>query len=361
MTERPPGPRKLRRIGLLLGGLALSLLALEFGLRAAGYQARTPRWFDPELGWRFYPDQLVSMRAGGVDLGRATIDAHGYRAPAHDPPRAAGALSIAAVGDSVTFGWPVADDETWPAQLEARLARQLDGRAVAVRNFGVPGWNTSNEERQYPLHVQPWGPDVVLLGFSLNDTQLEDRGPRNSGGPLFSLLRDTALLTAFHQHLRPHVSYFDVDPEPAELAQLRMSYRDQRGQIMLTPKGPGEPYWDRVDQTLRRFVARVRADDVKLGLVVFPDHLQIDALRAEGSGLERLDGKGAWASGPQRHLAKLCAELELPMLDLLPPFVGMQRAPFHEQDEGHPSAAGYELTAHQIAAWLRRLGWTQAP
>lgn len=52
-----------------------------------------------------------------------------------DAPEA-GAMRIACIGDSVTFGWGVADEESWPARLAAELAGR--GRRVEVLNAGVP-------------------------------------------------------------------------------------------------------------------------------------------------------------------------------------------------------------------------------
>jgi lysophospholipase L1-like esterase len=47
-----------------------------------------------------------------------------------------GAVRLVGIGDSVTFGWGVADNESWPAQVEAELTRR--GRKVEVLNAGVP-------------------------------------------------------------------------------------------------------------------------------------------------------------------------------------------------------------------------------
>ena len=54
-----------------------------------------------------------------------------------DPPAPQpGTLRIVALGDSVTHGWGVADDETWPAQLERSLSEA--GVRASVINAGVP-------------------------------------------------------------------------------------------------------------------------------------------------------------------------------------------------------------------------------
>ena len=83
----------VRRLGLLAAGLIVALLLLELGLRLAGADSRTPRWFDPAVGWRFYPDQVAHMRRGAKELGSATIDSEGYRAEFINLVKTAQALS----------------------------------------------------------------------------------------------------------------------------------------------------------------------------------------------------------------------------------------------------------------------------
>lgn len=58
------------------------------------------------------------------------------RGDRHGALPAEGARRLVAIGDSVTFGWGVADDESWPAQLERELGAR--GHRVEVLNAGVP-------------------------------------------------------------------------------------------------------------------------------------------------------------------------------------------------------------------------------
>jgi lysophospholipase L1-like esterase len=351
-----------RRLLLLSCSVAASLLLLEFGLRLAGVEPRTPRWFDPDVGWRFYPDQIVHMRRNEVALGSATIVAGGYRTPSWPPPHPPGGLAVACVGDSFTFGWAVADDESWPAELQQQIDLALGAGRARVRNFGMPGWNSVNEDLQYPRDVRPWSPSLVLIGYCLNDLQPQDQGPRHLSGPLFHWARDTALLVAFNQYVQPRLpwSWISPAPEPPALARLRLEYEPRRKEILSHPDGIGEPYWRRADEALERLVASVRADGVPVGLIVFPNDLQVDMLRKAGVTLGEAPGGFGAVDRPQRHLASVAARLQLPMLDLLPAFVDMEDEPFHELDPGHPSAAAYAIAAREIMELLRSEDWLPA-
>jgi lysophospholipase L1-like esterase len=113
---------------------------------------------DPELFW--------SPRPGfrGEFQGRpVTINALGLRGA--EPAMRRPACRILCLGDSITFGYGVGDDETYPAAL----ARTLAGRDVEVLNGGVTGY-TSHQSRKLLERVGPaLRPDVVTVCIGWND------------------------------------------------------------------------------------------------------------------------------------------------------------------------------------------------
>ena len=67
---------------------------------------------------------------------RVNSNAHRQRGSRPFEAKQPGTKRWLAIGDSVTFGWGVEDEESWPAQLEAQLREQ--GHAVELINYGVP-------------------------------------------------------------------------------------------------------------------------------------------------------------------------------------------------------------------------------
>jgi hypothetical protein len=68
---------------------------------------------------------------------------------------------LLAIGDSVTFGWGVADGESWPAKLGAELGRR--GKAVEVLNAGVPAQRIEHMV-QFLRRIAPrWGLTGVIF------------------------------------------------------------------------------------------------------------------------------------------------------------------------------------------------------
>ena len=81
-------------------------------------------------------------------------------------PSAAGGVTIIAFGDSLTAGYGLPINESYPAQLDAALKEQ--GKQATVINAGVSGETTrGNLERAEFIRSQ--NPDIVLLGIGGND------------------------------------------------------------------------------------------------------------------------------------------------------------------------------------------------
>lgn len=108
----------------------------------------------------------------------------------------AGTLRVAGLGDSVMFGWGVDQDVTYMSRLESSLARSLPGRSVEVLNFAVPGYNTVQEAALLAGKAQAFSPDVVLVGYVLNDWAApfflpdEEKGGIIEKSELFRLLSE---------------------------------------------------------------------------------------------------------------------------------------------------------------------------
>ena len=73
-------------------------------------------------------------------------------------------IRIAVLGGSTTFGTGVSDEESWPAQLQAKL-----GDGYKVINYGIPAFSTAEAIIQMALVVPESQPHVVVLLQGWND------------------------------------------------------------------------------------------------------------------------------------------------------------------------------------------------
>lgn len=168
LPPRSPA-RRLLGLGLsLIAAAALLLLgeALLQQVRSGG----SPSLFrSSEVPGLIY-DAVPGLRAEQGQDSRlppwiVEIDGDGARrAPPGDP----GCPSIWVFGDSYAHGWGVANDQSWPAQLQVTLSGSL-GCLPTVRNWALPGYNLSQMQvrLQHLLAAPPADapPDLVLIHF----------------------------------------------------------------------------------------------------------------------------------------------------------------------------------------------------
>lgn len=119
---------------------------------------------DPAIGHRHKPSS--SARLMGADV---IINAMGLRDDEVDS-EAQGAAKVLMLGDSITLGWGVPQDETVSARLEPLLTESL-GHDVTVINSGVGNYNTSMEVAWFEQNGLGLRPDAVVLNVFINDAE----------------------------------------------------------------------------------------------------------------------------------------------------------------------------------------------
>jgi lysophospholipase L1-like esterase len=177
-AREEPGPSRLRRaagaLALVLASLAVSVLALEAGLRVAGVsvgtvqinRATVRRSDDPRLGFELRPGSSVKAEV------EYRVNAEGLRGPETTLEKPAGVRRVAVLGDSIAFGYWVAEADGFPRRLEAMLNEAAGtGGRIEVLNFGVPGYNLDQEIETLRAKALAFSPDVVVVAFCLNDLE----------------------------------------------------------------------------------------------------------------------------------------------------------------------------------------------
>lgn len=159
---------RIARLLLPLFGLALGLVAVEFGLRF--YADLRSQQFQPPVVTDPY---MVSDPLLGAWLqpnyrsedGLITHDSRGFRngnphpTPAHRP--------MALLGGSTAYGWGADDARTLPAYMERDLAAAGQDRQII--NAGMPGFTTFQSLLVYQAKVRPLQPSSIILLGGLND------------------------------------------------------------------------------------------------------------------------------------------------------------------------------------------------
>lgn len=135
-----------------------------------------------------------------VEQFHVRTDERGFRTPPFADAKPAGVTRIVALGDAVTFGAYVNDDQTYARQLAARLEAVAPGRFEVI-NLGVPGYSSRQGLELLQRQVLALHPDVVLFAYGHADRALRAAESddarlqsRPAAGPLGALVARSAAL-----------------------------------------------------------------------------------------------------------------------------------------------------------------------
>ena len=97
-------------------------------------------------------------------------------------------VHIVAFGDSLTSGWLVPHEKSYPAQLQTTLRKR--GHDVTVKNAGIAGDTAAHALKRFDLAIDP-GTDICIVEFGIND--------RHSGASMAQVrARLTEIVRALH-------------------------------------------------------------------------------------------------------------------------------------------------------------------
>jgi hypothetical protein len=172
---------------LVLAGVAAAELVLRWLDPRYLDRTRGESVYSETLGWKLRPGF-----EGWVHDTWTTVDACGHRGRHAAEGRAAGRRLVLMLGDSITFGHRVRDEQTFSALVAART-----GRFVVI-NLGVEGYGTDQELIALQAVGLRHRPDVVVLNFCSNDVLNnaldKDHQDGRTPKPFFSLQDGTLVL-----------------------------------------------------------------------------------------------------------------------------------------------------------------------
>ena len=179
------------RVVLLLVALTICLLTMEVILRTI--YGRNGMHFGIEM-WKYA--KKLKRSSAISDLGHehvpnseaflmgvpVKINSAGLRDREFSLQKPKDTYRILALGDSTTFGWGAHQDKTYPKLLEQRLNEKPPAGCpdhFEVINTGVGNYNTAQEVTYFRERGRLYKPDMVLIGFFINDAEETPRETRS--------------------------------------------------------------------------------------------------------------------------------------------------------------------------------------
>jgi len=325
-----------------VGSVLVTLLVLEAVFRLAGVSVGTVQINRATVRRSDDPRLLFELRPGARVRAEVEyrIDALGLRGPETTVEKPAGVRRLAVLGDSIAFGYWVAETDGFPRQLEGMLRQSAGGR-VEVLDFAVPGYNLDQEIETLRTKSLAFSPDVVVVAFCLNDLEgifsyelglVQDRAERRRS--LLGRAREAVLA---HSQLASWVEY-----RLSEL-EARRRYVHARNPVS------GPLYAEAVSRQRAVLVSKFDALSTILrsrgihGLVVVFPYL--------GTRFDRYPYRELHAA-----VTSAASSTGLAALDLLDCYSGYGFRDLRV-DVVHPSPLGHRVAAHAIRDALCARGW----
>lgn len=410
---------------LLLFSVILCLLAAEWFVhkfipRQAYYPstARVPlavRVPHPKFGWTLEKgaEYQISLREKTISV---KYNDQGQRDVVHAVAKPPGVFRVVVLGDSYMEAYSVSLEDSFSRQLERKM-RAL-GYNAEVINLGVGGYGTFQEYITYLIVAKKYSPDLVLLGFDLeNDlvdnslelslatrgrtnmklisrpflikdkneiwriitidyestknrylkakAELEQRAKSRSDSLLYRIVDSSALLSLLYNLVK------DDSPATGSLAGLGEGWISSMAKLpdkqwnakygayacSITPSY--HQAWEITERILVSLKERVELSGSKLGIFTIPSQLEIDKsfrkkVMADVPRLGKLCLDDPPAYG---HFKTILANAGISLIDLRPDFIQMQLNNSEgviRKSDMHWNENGHELAAKNVLNWLVR-------
>jgi len=276
-----------------------------------------------------------------------------------------GVYRVLSLGDSFAMGVGVELEDTYVKILERLLESATAGIKFEVINAGVPGYNTVQELTYFQEEGLKLEPDLVLLNFYIgNDVHgnLRTQGSsivvdgylQNPVSPPGKLPRQLRFFLNRHSHL-----YLFIWPLQRQLFDPLMQYREKKrwaswsSIYRVNEDQRTSAMWEKTRELLEEF-ARVRRHRTKVAVIVIPELSQTDhsrwVTRFKDWETDRFDWQ---RDKSNKRIVRICKDLGIPVLDLLPAFTqaGSEKPLYFELDH-HWTPSGNRLAAEAVHKFL---------
>jgi lysophospholipase L1-like esterase len=308
--------------------------------------------------WSFRPNTYQDTYVG-VPVRINNLGLRGNDTTVAKPP---GVFRIIGVGDSITFGYGVRQEDTFLQVLEKNLNGEApSGLRYQVLNAGVPATGMEYYTHFIEDTAPPLQPDLILVCMALNDIDPdwgpEPQEPRGKPG----LLRSLNGLVLTHSYLYNAV-YVQGKSLLFRLNILHLKDNEGFGFLALDPPSKAQ---DKAREGTALYIGRIarftRSHGQRLAIVVFPlePQLSSEAIKTYAEKLHLYLGPEILNGQPQAWIKQMGADNNVPVLDLLP---ALRRVPHDwaflrnrsiSVDPVHPSEIGHRAAGEEMARFLR--------
>jgi lysophospholipase L1-like esterase len=311
-------------ITLLLGALEVTTRivydtnGMHYGIEMWKYAKTLKR---PSENWDIGHEHIPSAKAVlmGVPVESNSL---GLRDREFSPSKEPGVYRILVLGDSMTFGWGTRAEDTYAKRLEGMLnetAAHSDRRRFEVINAGVGNYNTAQEVAYFKERGMRLDPDMVILGFYLNDAEPT---PRAKAG-----------------FLSRHSYLYVVAASFLDAIQRRQEEGQGYEEYYLDLYRDGQPGWEGSKAALGQLIDLCRKSDIELRILMIPElHSP-----AQDYPFEPVHAR----------IREIGGTTGVPVIEVRQAMTGIEaRSLWVSPGDAHPNALAHQLIANELFAYL---------
>lgn len=336
MTRPDPLPLG-KRLVFAIVTTACILGGLELGLRAAGYGHGVALVDDPATGYRLQPSQRRTTDQGDP----VRINALGMRDEEFPREKPQGEYRVLLLGDSVTFGVGVGQDDIFPRLVSKKLDAACGNRKIRVMNGAVMGYDSKQERDWLETYGLALSPDAVVVMFFHNDIWFNERMTAAREFPGKATLRQSATFRWMEQQNKNRIARSmgkDGSTERLKNEQLSLLIDRYTGKVAFDPGASAEArHTILAREILREMAAMCSKRGIRFGVCAIPAFHN-----TEDPKLPHVQG------GLFYDLSKLGLRNHY-LIDALKDEHPECWLPY---DEGHLSVRGHSLVAEGLSKWL---------
>jgi lysophospholipase L1-like esterase len=352
---------------LILSSLCVVLFLCEIAIRLVSpqdlgyFDSRAFRRVDPMPP--HFVENIPGGRANFIGVPVA-INSFGLRGEEIVTPKPPGRIRLLAVGDSITFGYGVRVEDTYPKVLETLLNQNKPaGSQYEVLNGGTLGGSLEDYLHFLQQKSATLQPDVILIGLCLNDILVYQNAtqpdPQPSPAPNLRPARSFSPRQFNYfllRHSQLYVFLYSGLKVLAYRAGLLHLTHAQSLEALEPPSAHQARAWQSSLAMLSRIGNFCKQHGYNLIVVAFPMQMQMSpaefAFYRDRYHLNL--GDAALSGAPQQILHDYAAATGIALIDLLPAYRAFASKDLYlhnrmiPSDPVHPSAQGNRVAAEEI-------------
>ena len=307
---------------------------------------------DEIMGTRFKPNCTSTTKAPEGPWVTNHYNDCGSRSSTACATKPAGGLRIVAFGSSLTQGYLVPYEQSYPVRVGAALQAACQ-RPVDVQDVASIGYNWRREELNF-AQAATLQPDVLITSIVPFDLERDPESFEPQGAPTAPPapppLINRVYVTLKEQATSAYVAQYFYFKNAKAFTDLYLHYGEKANFL----RTPFSPFWqsrlDHYETLLAHMAEQAHAAHIPLVLVYVPQRAQAAMI----SGTPVPAGVDPWAFS--RAIGEMATRHGIVYVNTSEDFSQLKNAPdLYYPVDGHPSGAGHAVIASAVVSRLTGL------